>query len=142
VPRIFEIPDQFLFLGVHRDHRLPTLLKRPDLLVDMLELRIAIGMHAAFLGFPIGLQAIVQIVEQPRNGVVTHVVPLVHQGIGKVTSALAGPQQRRLWVPTGGSLQQGLQILEQGPITLGHTSPPSATTPDPVRRWGLILLGT
>ena len=66
-------------------------MKCPDLLVDMLELRIAIGMRAAFLGFPIGLQAIVQLVEQPSNGVVTHVVPLVHQGIGKVTSALAGP---------------------------------------------------
>ena len=91
VPRIFEIPDQFLFLGVHRYHRLPAFLKCPDLLVDMLELRIAIGMRAAFLGFPIGLQAIVQLVEQPSNGVVTHVVPLVHQGIGKVTSALAGP---------------------------------------------------
>ena len=83
-----------------------------------------------------------QLVEQPRNGVVTHVVPLLHQGLGKVTSALAGPQQRRLWVPTGGSLQQGLQILAQGPITLGHTPPPSATPPDPGRRWGLSLRGT
>src|SRR5207302_1301190 len=55
---------------------------------------------------------------------------------------LAGPQQRRLRVLTGGSLQQGLQILEQGTITLRHTSPPSATTTDPVCRGGLVLLGT
>ena len=82
-----------------------TFLKRPDLLVDMLELRIAIAMRATFLGFPIGLQAIVQIVEQPGDGVVTHVVSLLHQCIGKVTGALAGPQQRRLRVPTGGRLQ-------------------------------------
>jgi hypothetical protein len=71
----------------------------------MLKLCIAIGMRVAFLGFPIGLQAIVPLVEQPSNGVVTHVVPLLHQGIGKVTGALAGPQQRRLWLPTGGRLQ-------------------------------------
>src|SRR5262245_28145953 len=142
VPCIFEIPNQCLFLGVHRYHRLPALLKRPDLLVDMLELRLAIGMCAAFLGLPIGLQAVVQLVEQPSNGVVTHVVPLVHQRIGKVTGALAGPQQRRLRVPTDGSLQQRLQILEQGTITLRHTAPPSATTTDPVRRGGLILLDT
>ena len=108
----------------------------------MLELRITIAMRTAFLGFPIGLQAIVQIVEQPGDGVVTHVVSLLHQCIGKVTGALAGPQQRRLRVPTGGSLQQRLQILEKGTITLRHTAPPSATTTDPVRRGGLILLDT
>ena len=43
-PRILEIPDQFLFLRVYRYHRLPTFLKRLDLLVDMLKLRIAVGM--------------------------------------------------------------------------------------------------
>jgi hypothetical protein len=48
-------------------------------------------MRTTFLGFPIGLQAIVQLVEQPSYGVVTHVVPLLHQGIGKVARALAGP---------------------------------------------------
>jgi hypothetical protein len=57
----------------------------------MLERRSASGMRAAFLGLPLGLQAIVQLVEQPSHGVVTHAVPLVPQGIGKVTSALAGP---------------------------------------------------
>jgi hypothetical protein len=84
---------------------LPAFLKRPDLRVDMLEVRIAIGMRAAFLGFPIGLQAIVEVVEQPGDGVVTHVMPLLSQCIGKVTGALAGPQQRRLRVPTGRRLQ-------------------------------------
>ena len=63
VPRMFEIPDQCLFLGVHRYHRLPAFLERLDLLVDMLELRIAIGMRAAFRCFPIDLQTLVQLVE-------------------------------------------------------------------------------
>ena len=91
VPRSCEIPDPCLFLGVHRDHRWPAFLKRPDWLVDRLALRLAIGMRATFLGVPIGLPALVQLVEQPRSGVVTHVVPLLPQGIGKVTGALAGP---------------------------------------------------
>jgi hypothetical protein len=43
-PRILEIPDQFLFLRIHRYYRLPTFLKRLDLLVDMRKLRIAVGM--------------------------------------------------------------------------------------------------
>src|SRR4030095_6968431 len=59
-----------------------------------------------------------------------------------VTGALAGPQQRRLRVPTAGSLQQRLQILKKGTITLRHPAPPSATTTDPARRGGLILLDT
>ena len=142
VPRIFAIPDPCLFLGVHRYHRLPAFLERPDLLVDMLELRIAIGMRAAFRCFPIGLQTLVQLVEQPSDGVVTHVVPLVPQCLGQMPGALAGPQQRRLWVPTGRSLQQGWQILEQGVILLGHTVPPAAAMTDPTRRGGLVLLGT
>ena len=50
-PRILEIPDQFLFLRVDRYHRLPTFLKRLDLLVDMLKLRIAVGMGTAFCVF-------------------------------------------------------------------------------------------
>src|SRR5512145_2765501 len=57
-PRILEIPDQFLLLRVNRYHRLPAFLKRPDLRVDMLELRITVGMRTAFLRFPIRLQAI------------------------------------------------------------------------------------
>src|SRR5215813_1725365 len=142
MPRLFDIPNQCLFLGVHRDPRLPALLKRPDWLVDRFELRIAIGLCATFLGFPMGLQARGQGVEQPSNGIVTHVVPLLHQGLGKVMGALAGPQQRRLGLPTGGSLQQGWPILEQGTIMLRHPWPPSTTTTDPVRRGGLILLDT
>src|SRR6266446_4481451 len=136
--RIFAIPDQCLFLRVHRYHRLSTFLKRPDVLGDMRALRIAIAMRAAFLGFPIGLQAIVQIVEQPGDGVVTHVVSLLHECIGKVTGALACPPQRRLRVPTGGRLQEGWQVLQKGTVMLRHTSPPSAPTTDSVR---LCLIG-
>jgi len=103
--RIFDIPDPCLFLRVHRYHRVSTFLKRPDLLVDMLAWRIAIAMRAAFLCLPIGLQALVQIVEQPGDGVVTYVVSLVPKCLGKVTGAPACPQQRRLRVPTDRRLQ-------------------------------------
>jgi hypothetical protein len=97
-----------LFLGVHRDDGLPSLLKCPDWLVEMRKLRIAVRRRVAFLRFPIGLQALVQGIEPPGDGVVTDVVSLLPEGVGKMTGTLAHPQQRRLRVPTGGRLQQGL----------------------------------
>src|SRR5688572_13038548 len=42
-----------------------------------------------------------------------------------MTGAFAGPKQRQLRVATSRGLQQGLQILEKGTVTLRHASPPS-----------------
>ena len=41
-PGILEVPHQFLFLGVHGDHRLTTPLELLGTLRDVLELRVAI----------------------------------------------------------------------------------------------------
>jgi hypothetical protein len=71
---VLEIPDQFL-LRINRYYGLLAFLRRPDMLVHMLAVRIAIAMHTAFLRFPIGLQALVEILKQPGNGVVTDVMP-------------------------------------------------------------------
>ena len=38
-----EVPDQFLLLRINGDDRLPSTLKRLDLLIDVRKLRIAIG---------------------------------------------------------------------------------------------------
>ena len=40
--RVLVISNQFLLLGVHRDHRLPGSLKGEHLVVDVLELGIAV----------------------------------------------------------------------------------------------------
>ena len=39
---VFEVADQLLFLGVHRDHRLAALLEQSHRGVDVLELGVAI----------------------------------------------------------------------------------------------------
>jgi len=77
----------------------------------MLELRIAITVRTAFLRFPMSLQALVALLKQPGYGVVTDVMALLHKSIGEVPGAFAGPQQRRLRVPTCGRLQQRLHAL-------------------------------
>src|SRR5207237_8985516 len=52
--------DQFLLLGIDRDYRLAGGLQGYDLLVDVFELCIAVGMMAAFLALAIDLPAVAQ----------------------------------------------------------------------------------
>jgi len=120
---------------------LPTFLKRLDLLVDMLKLRIAVGMGTAFLRFPVGLEAIMQVLEQPSDGVVAHLVALWREGRGEMTGACAGPKQRRLRIPTRRRLQQGLQSLEKARVTLRHSSPPPAHLTEPLPLGIRVLFG-
>jgi hypothetical protein len=61
---VAEIPDQFLLLGVNRDHRLLFGQSGGHLSVDMGELRIPVGMAVALLGLAVALQAIARPVEQ------------------------------------------------------------------------------
>src|SRR6266851_4382247 len=58
---IAEIPDQFLFLGVDRDHRLLFGQRRGHLGVDVAKLRIPVGVAIALLGFAVALQAVARI---------------------------------------------------------------------------------
>ena len=62
-PPFLKVADQFLLLGVHRDHRLAALLEAIDHRVDVLELGIAIRMRSAFLGLAIALQAVPALLE-------------------------------------------------------------------------------
>ena len=47
--RILLVADQLFLFGINRDHRLTSILEGHDLLVDMLELGIPVGMVAALL---------------------------------------------------------------------------------------------
>ena len=59
--RVAEIADQFLFLGVDRDHRLLFSQRRSHLGVDVAKLRIPIGVALALLGLAVALQAVARI---------------------------------------------------------------------------------
>src|SRR3984893_18157579 len=63
---VTEIPDQFLFLGVDRDHRLLLGQCGGHLGVDAGELRIPVGVAIALFGFAVGLQAVARRIEQLR----------------------------------------------------------------------------
>src|SRR5271166_6112412 len=58
--RILVIADQFLLLGVHRDHRLAPPLQRADLAVDVLELGVAVRVVLTLQRLAVGLEAVTQ----------------------------------------------------------------------------------
>src|SRR2546426_664494 len=83
----------------------------------------------------------VRVDKQPSDGVVAHVVALLREGLGEMTGAFARPQQRRLRIPTRRYLQQGLQILEKGRVTLRHSSPSPAYLTEPLPLGIRLLYG-
>jgi len=77
----FDDAGLFLF-GIHRDDRLPRLLEALHVLIDVLELRIAVGVIGALLRLPIRLQAVSEGVEQGVDRALAHAMPLLLQGMG------------------------------------------------------------
>ena len=61
LPTIFELTDVFLLFGINRDHGTMLVLKRFDLLSNVLKLGIAIRMLLPFLGLAIALQTVAQV---------------------------------------------------------------------------------
>jgi hypothetical protein len=53
---VLEIADQLLLFGVDGDGRLPAPPEALDDVIDVLELRIAIGMLVPFAGLGVGLR--------------------------------------------------------------------------------------
>jgi hypothetical protein len=119
---VAEIPDQFLFLGVDRDHRLLFRQSRGHLGVDMAKLRIPVGVAIALFGFAVALQAVARIpgssprTEQSSDQGAAHLVALRLERLRQSAHAFAGPPQRRLRVTTRRRFDQCFEIPEQGGI--------------------------
>src|SRR5439155_21077268 len=55
--RVLELPDQFLLLGVHADHRVAAVLMGLDLPADVAELRVPVRVPRALESLGVALQA-------------------------------------------------------------------------------------
>ena len=138
-PAILEPPHQFLLLGVHRDRRLAALQLGRDRLVDVLELRIPIGMTGPLQRLAVGLQAVFQVMQQSRHQRVADLIALRVQFLGQATRALAGPAQRRLRIPSRHRFHQILQRRRQSGHQHGRPLPPGPRASNPGGVQGLLL---
>src|SRR3984893_11174703 len=110
---VAEIADQFLFLGVDRDHRLLFGQRRGHLGVDVAELRIPVGVAVALRGFAVALQTVTRLIEQVGDQGAADLVTLRLQRLRQAAHALAGPPQRRSRITACRRLDQRLEIHEQ-----------------------------
>ena len=60
-PTVVEVADQLLSLRVDRNDRLATAVMSTDLLVQVTELCVAIGVLTALHALAVGLQAVVEV---------------------------------------------------------------------------------
>lgn len=82
---MLEVADQRLLLGVHRNRRLVVRLERLDLCIDVLELGIAVRVAGALPRLAVGLQAEVELIQQPTDQLVVDLEALFTQGFRQAT---------------------------------------------------------
>src|SRR5262249_8948849 len=120
LPAAILIGTHHLFLlGVHGNRRIVGVQLRAYPLIDVLKLGIAIRVLGAFQALLVALQAIPQLFEQARNGVLFDVVPTLLQGEGQIAEAARGPQQTAFGVAARRRLDQLLEISEQRRVFVG-----------------------
>jgi hypothetical protein len=130
-PHGLEIPDQLALLAVDRDRRLTRRDRLRDRPVDLLELRVAVGIGGALAGLSVGRQAVSLGLQQPQHRAIDDVVAHPAQRLGELGGALGRPPQRRLRIATRHRIDQRLQILPKPRLTLKdrHAPGPRATHP-------------
>jgi len=113
---VLEIADQFLLLGVDRHHWLTRRQELQGLRVDVLELRVAIDVLAAFPRLAVGLQTVAQVMQQLADNRRANPVSATPQRRGQMAQAAARPQQRPHRVAPRRRLDQTLQLGQQASI--------------------------
>lgn len=89
---LLEVADQLLFLRVDADNRLAGRCEDVDLLVDVGELDVAVGViRASFELFAVDAQRIVQLAQQSANGGWTERVAGLFQAVAQRPQTAAHP---------------------------------------------------
>src|SRR6266480_6953790 len=115
---ILEVPDELLLLGVHRDHRVPGVEEGLDLLVEVVELGIPVGVGATLSGLDVGLQVVAEPLPQIPDYRMADGMALPGQRLGELAGALGAPQQGGLRVATRGWADQSIESPHQPRVGL------------------------
>jgi len=88
---VFEVADQLLLFGVDGNSRATGSNRRFDGGVDVLKLRISVGMMGSLAGLAVGLTAILLLAQQPAHQLLAHREALPAQRLGNVALTAADP---------------------------------------------------
>ena len=129
-------PDQLLLLGIHADHRLTRRQGSSDLVIDIAELGVTVGVLGALQRLGVALQAVAQLGrQQPRHAVMRHPVPPGAQLTSQIAGRTGSPPQPGHRIPPHLRLYQAIQRLQQARVGLGQPLAAPAFPPDaPLQR--------
>ena len=105
-PSVLELSQHFLLLGINRYHRLAEGDIATNFVINVLELGIAVRMRISLLGLPVGLQAVIQLMEQLCHHGIAHSMPHPVEILGQFADAVTGPAQAGFRVAARGGLHQ------------------------------------
>src|SRR5215218_9394176 len=112
-------PQLFALLGIHADHRLAVGLVVLDLLVEVTELGIPVGVLGAFECLGVGLQAEHFPLQQSTHRRGGDRMSLPCELLGQVPQRFGRPPQRRHWIAALVRLHQREQGWEEVGVLLG-----------------------
>src|SRR5712671_766943 len=125
---VLEVADKLLLLSVDRDRRLTCRERFFHPIVDVVELHVTIGIVGSLAGLAVGLQAVIEPVQEFADERPANRMAHVAQALAELAKALGSPQQRRLRIASRLWLDQRAQIIEQVRIRLAHR-PTTAARP-------------
>ena len=102
--------------------------------VDVLELRVPIGVNGAFLSFAHRLQPVTQLAKKPTHRGRTHAPALLRQRRRELRATLARPAQRRCRVPPCHRVHERLERGENAGLILLNPGSPRPRRPNAARR--------
>jgi hypothetical protein len=127
-----------LLLRIDADHRLPSRLVCFDLLVDVAELGVPVGVLFPLKGLGVGLEAEALFLQQPAHGRRGNPMPLAGQFLCQVSQRLGRPPQRRHRITALIRLNQAKQGGHQVRVQLFGRPPSPAGPSDPTNRQGIL----
>ena len=98
------------------------------------ELGVPIRMALPLRGLAVGLEAVVELLEQAADRVVADPVAACDQLLGQMAGALGGPEQGRFRVASGDGLEEAPEVVEPFRVAPREPRPPGTRPADPLGR--------
>jgi len=139
LPGIWVVSDEFLLLGVHRDHGVAVPQPSFDGVINVAELRVAIRMVLPLFRFAIALQAVVEVMENLGDLGVADGMLVPSQRRGNRSRALADPPQRRFGIAPRWIIDHLFQGGHQPRVRHRNRFPARARAADPTFQPGTLF---